>query len=441
MLKKVNLRKRILILTLIVFSAVLLLFCYFNFRGVKVEKAIATIKDFNDCYTEEGMLTFGDSYEIQSEVNGMVSFLPVTENQNVKKGDLLIQIDDSAYRHECEIAKSEIASLEAQKKRSEVTQIMSASPEEYISELTERVKASEASLSASSTEFHAAEALFQSGALSLSEYQKQKASFEAASSSLITLKKRLDESKKNLHLLTKKGMTLKEIQSQFYNADLEILSAKLNAAKERESQLEEKIKKCALYADRDARIVSIPSKNRSYIAEGQSLFALKSESVIFVETDVLTAISPYLSPGTQAEIEIPLRGNVIKIPAIIQEIYDYAKKSSSALGTAEYRVHVKLEIPNEQRQKLKGMDGFGVRVRLPLYQGKQVLTLPSDAIFTDENRKYIYQIEHGRVVKKEIFVAYQNFSEAIVSSGINEGNAVIRFADADGVFEGARAHY
>ena len=56
---------------------------------------------------------------IASKVSGYIKEVPVTLGKKVKKGELLVQIDDRDYRSALEAAKSEVLSLEARKKDAE----------------------------------------------------------------------------------------------------------------------------------------------------------------------------------------------------------------------------------------------------------------------------------------------------------------------------------
>ena len=59
------------------------------------------------------------TFLIASKVPGYIQAVNVTQGQKVKKGDLLIQIDDRDYKSALTAAQSEVESLEARKKDSE----------------------------------------------------------------------------------------------------------------------------------------------------------------------------------------------------------------------------------------------------------------------------------------------------------------------------------
>lgn len=57
---------------------------------------------------------YADTIYITPEVSGRIVDMPVTDNMSVKKGDILIKIDDRIYIQQLEKAKAELNSLEKQ---------------------------------------------------------------------------------------------------------------------------------------------------------------------------------------------------------------------------------------------------------------------------------------------------------------------------------------
>ena len=64
-------------------------------QGLPVETAKVGRTAVQDWYTEEGVLSFGDTSQVISQVSGAVKEIPVHENDRVEKGDILVVIDST----------------------------------------------------------------------------------------------------------------------------------------------------------------------------------------------------------------------------------------------------------------------------------------------------------------------------------------------------------
>lgn len=113
-------------------------------RTRAVECARAAIQDVEDYYTEDGVISFGEEYSIISEVNGTVKELLVKENDPVKQGDVLFEVETSDYQYQLTAAENALAGLEAQLEQEQIGQMMTASPQEYLEQIRQEMENQEA---------------------------------------------------------------------------------------------------------------------------------------------------------------------------------------------------------------------------------------------------------------------------------------------------------
>ncbi len=94
-------------------AVLLILYCGINaakgLRGARVETVKAQIQSIEDRYTEEGTITSGGEYRLVSQVPGAVKELLVSENDTVKKGDVIFTIDDTDLQHEKALGESALS--------------------------------------------------------------------------------------------------------------------------------------------------------------------------------------------------------------------------------------------------------------------------------------------------------------------------------------------
>ncbi len=415
----------------------LLLFLLFP-RGIRVETAAALRKPVQDSYTEEGKLSLGGDYTIFSEVSGAIQEVFVSENQSVRPGTPLLTIDSENYRHQKSELENRTEGLRAQLKKLQLSQIMTASPEEYVLSLTQKAASAKAAFDAAETRFRAAEALLASAGISRAEYEESKALRESAAASWREASERLRQSREKLDALKAQNTDSASVSEQFYNADIASIEAQIRAAEAQCLQLEDSIRKCSITADRAGTVSALPVRERSFISAGESLLTLRADGQPVVEADVLTSVSPYLSVGSPVEVQLVLRGKDASFSGSIKELYRYASRGVSALGTAEYRVHVKIGLTPESAEALRDKDGYGVTVTLHPYSNPDALTVPSDAVFSEGEQDYVYMISAGKAYRQPVSVAYRTVSDCVISAGLSEGEEVIIHADSKGIWDGIR---
>ena len=176
---------------------------------------------------------------------------------------------------------------------------------------------------------------------------------------------------------------------------------------------------------------------RKKIAAGQPAAVVSGERGLYAEADVLTSAALYIKEGDAVRAEISLKGKNLVLTGKVTEVYDYAEQKTSALGLPEYRVHVKAELESGP-DTAHGIDGYGADLKFTLYRGENVLTVPAGAVFEADGREYVYLLSGGRARKTEVETEYKTAARAVITDGLPEGSEVIREADAEGVFDGAK---
>lgn len=116
-----------------------------------MECARAAIQDVEDYYTEDGVISFGEEYSIISEVNGPVKELLVKENDPVKQGDVLFEVETSDYQYQLTAAENALAGLEAQLEQEQIGQMMTASPQEYLEQIRQEMETAQAKYQSAKT--------------------------------------------------------------------------------------------------------------------------------------------------------------------------------------------------------------------------------------------------------------------------------------------------
>ena len=199
----------------------------------------------------------------------------------------------------------------------------------------------------------------------------------------------------------------------------------------------EQKEKCTVMAQEDGIVTDLPVKELSFIAAGQPAAVISEEKGLYAEADVLTSAALYIKEGDPVRAEISLKGKNLLLEGKVTEVYDYAEQKTSALGLPEYRVRVRAEL-EEGPDVSHGIEGYGADLKFTLYRGENVLTVPAGAVFETDGKEFVYLVSGGRAVKTEVETEYKTAARAVIAGGLQEDSEVIREADAEGVFDGAK---
>ncbi len=409
-----------------------------SFKGTPVQTVAASYEAVEDRYTEEGTITAGGEYRLVSEASGPVKEVRVRENDGVMTGDILFTVDDRDLLQEKSLCESALAGYKAKLEQSRIGQVMTSSPQEYLDSIRAEVSAKEADYQAAKTLIDASQSLYSAGSISRVEWEKDRASYEYASLAWEQAKSRYEESRRFLESLKAGGIDETTINGRFYDSVEEQLRAQIKSQETTMEQLEDRLKKCVVTADRDGIITSLPVKDMSYIQAGETAVTISGRGKIQAESDVLTSIAPYLSPGDKVTVILQLRNQDQMYGGTISQVYDYAAKGISALGMDEYRVHVKIDM--DENTDLEGKEGYGANIRFTLYQGENKLAIPSSAVFQLDDQNYVFVIKNGKAEKLLVEVEYKTSSQAVVKEGLVEGQKVIDHVDSEEIYEGAKVY-
>jgi HlyD family secretion protein len=171
------------------------------------------------------------------------------------------------------------------------------------------------------------------------------------------------------------------------------------------------------------RVLKVIQESSANVTPGQQLLELGDPVDLEMAIDVLSSDAVKIKPGAKVLVEHwggdhPLTGKVRLV-----EPSGFTKVS--ALGVEEQRVWVIVDFddPPEKRETLG--DGYRVEVRIVIWEGKDVLKVPSGALFRHENGWSVYVVEDGQAVLRPVQVGRGNGIETQIVSGLREGEQVI----------------
>lgn len=173
----------------------------------------------------------------------------------------------------------------------------------------------------------------------------------------------------------------------------------------------------------DGRVLAVPVRSERAVREGEPLIEVGDPGSLEVEVDVLSSDAVRIRPGsgvlfTRWGGEGTLEGKVRTVePAGFTKV--------SALGVEEQRVLVIVDIvsPPERRRELG--DGYRLEAAFFLWEGEDVLQVPSGTLFRHGEGWAVFAAEKGRAVLRPVAVGQRSGQAAQVLSGLSEGESVV----------------
>jgi HlyD family secretion protein len=109
----------------------------------------------------------------------------------------------------------------------------------------------------------------------------------------------------------------------------------------------------------------------------------------------------------------------------------------SALGVEEQRVNVIIEFDAETEAARALGDGYRVEVRIVLWRGDAVLTVPTGSLFRAGDGWAVYRVEGGRAHRRAVTIGQRTAQQAQVTAGLEAGAAVVLYP-SDTLEDGVR---
>ena len=336
------------------------------------------------------------NFEAHSPVATTVKHLFVKEGDHVRRGQLLLQLDDADLRSQAARAQAQMKA--AQSDQSELS--TGGTQEELLTLDSQLIKANSAR-DAAQRNLDAFRRLQQQGAASAGEVKQAEDALQRAQADSTLL-----EQKK------------KDRYSQPEAAKVDAQGAEAQAAYD---AAEDALHKSSVRAPFDGIVYTLPVKQGAYVQTGDLLLQVGDLSHMLVRTFVDEPDIGRLATGQKIEVTwdaLPGRiwnGTVSTVPSTV--------KLRGARNVGEVTCTV-------DNHDLRLLPNVNVGVTVITAEHSAVLTLLREAVRMDDTKPYVYQVTDGELKRREVDVSLQNLTRVEITAGLPE-NAVVALSSAD----------
>lgn len=275
----------------------------FVFSGIAIIGAVTLffyLRYKSTHITTDNAYVEGFIHIVSSKVSGTVRAIYVKDNQYVKKGDLLLEIDPSDYEVKVKEAQ---AALEAERKRlDEIGSRIEAAGKQLEQAIAglEAAKANlelqRANLYQAELDYKRAEALFKKEAISKAQYDKAKTAYDIAQAQLRAAEEQVRQAQSGIE--TQRAL-LKQVES--------LKPLQFSNIKQKEAFLEAAILKhqyTKIYAPADGYITKKSVEVGNLIREGQPLMAVVPLDDIWIVANYKETQLEKVRPGQRVKIKV-----------------------------------------------------------------------------------------------------------------------------------------
>jgi HlyD family secretion protein len=180
------------------------------------------------------------------------------------------------------------------------------------------------------------------------------------------------------------------------------------------------------------RVLRVPEISERVTMAGTPLLELGDAADLEIVADLLSTEAVRIPP--RAPVELEGWGGDSVLHARVRLVEPVATTRVSALGVDEQRVNVIIE-PAGPVPALG--DGYRLTARVVLWEGRDVLSVPSSALFKDGDEWKVFVVENGRARARAILIDHRSDAAVEVRSGVSVADTVLLFP-SDRVREGVR---
>lgn len=184
-----------------------------------------------------------------------------------------------------------------------------------------------------------------------------------------------------------------------------------------------------------ARVLKVAHESEGTVQAGQPLIEIGNPETLEVEVEVLSTSAVKIAPRSRVILDRwggaqPLQGTVRVV-----EPAGYTK--ISALGVEEQRVRVIVDFTSQREAWQRLGDGYRVEAVFVVWEGADVLQVPTNALFRHNSGWAAFVVQDGRARLRALQIGQRTGLRAQVLAGIKAGEQVVTHPD-DKIRDGAR---
>jgi len=377
---------------LVVLAAVAALAAYVSHHddAVPVRTAVVEQSTIRSLVSTNGKIEPVNNFEAHAPTSTSVQKIYVREGDSVKKGELLLVLDDAEALSQAARAQTQLKAALADLGSAE----RGGNQEEVLSLEAQLVKANTDRDSAQRN-LDALKKLAQQGAASSGEVREAENAVARADAQLTFLRQKQ--------------------KKRYSNAEMARVQAQRAEAQAAYDAAQDVLTKSNVRAPFDGTVYSLPAKQGGFVAAGDLLLQVADLRTVQVRAFVDEPDVGRLAPGKPIEITwdaVPgrvWRSTVTAVPSTVK------LRGSRNVGETTSIV---------DNKDLKLLPNINVGVTIVAAQHDNVLVVPREAVRMDDSKPYVLQVVGHELKRREVDTSLSNLTQVEVTRGLSSKDTV-----------------
>ncbi len=385
-------RHRWIVTTIAIVAAVILLASFMSRDpAVPVRAVSAQRGTIRSVVSTNGKVEPLQNFEAHAPVGTTVKKILVKEGDQVKKGQLLVQLNDADARSQAARAQAQVQAAEA-----DLNAIQKGGNREEVLTLESQITKARTDCDTAQRNLDALRRLREQGAASPGEVKNAEDQLKRANADL--------------------NLLLQKEKDRYSQPEIARVEAQKSQAQAARAAAEDNLNQLNIRAPFDGVVYSLPVQLGAYLNPGDLVLQEADLSKVRVRAFVDEPDVGRLAPGDKIEVTwdaLPGRtweGAVSVIPAVI--------KLHGTRNVGETTCVV-------DNKDFKLLPNVNVGVTIITAEHRDVLTVPREAVHQDDdNKTYVYQIVNNELQRRYVQTSISNLTQVEVIGGLPE-NALV----------------
>jgi len=384
-------------------AVVAILYSYLHQTPLKVRSIAVERGPIRSVVSTNGKIEPVLNFEAHAPIATTVKRLLVKEGDHVRKGELLLELDNADIRTQAARAQAQIKAAQA-----EQSALKTGGTQEEVLTLNSQLSKARSARDLAQRNLDAFRRLQQQGAASPGEVRQAEDNLQRAQA--------------DVNLLEQKQ------KDRYSSPEIAKVQAQASEAQASYDAAEDAVNKSMVRAPFDGLVYALPVKQGAFVQAGDLLLQEADLAHVLVRAFVDEPDVGRLQSGQRVEVTwdaLPGRtwtGTVSTVPSTVK------LRGSRNVGEATCVV---------DNKDLRLLPNVNVGVTIVAAEHSNVLTLQRDALRIDESKPYVYRIVDNHLKRQTIEFSLQNLTRVEITSGLSEGDRVALPAEDKPLFDGA----
>lgn len=396
-------RSRWIWLTLALLLIVVILYPYLHPSPLKVREAVVERGPIRSVVSTNGKIEPIQNFEAHAPISTTVKRLLVKEGDHVRKGQLLLQLDDDDIRTQAARAQAQVKTAQADQ-----SALQSGGTQEEVLTVTSQLIKARSARDLAQRNLDALRRLQQEGASSAGEVRQGEDTLQRAQADVTLLEQKQKD--------------------RYSKPEAARIAAQAAEAQAAYDAAEDALRKSNVRAEFDGTVYSLPVKEGVFVQAGDLLLQEADLSRVLVRAFVDEPDVGRLQAGQKIEVTWDAIPGRIWTSAVNTVPSSVKLHGSRNVGETTFVVN---------NADLRLLPNVNVGVTIVVTEHNDVLTLQRDALRIDESKPYVYRIVDNHLKRQTIEFSLQNLTRVEITSGLSLGDKVALPVEDKPMLDGA----